>query len=103
VGHQVIESIAKIGYIKTLFLQFYHNQLDTTEFYKQQQKKRSIMRYYSYMDRNPTGKNSLRRRLIIKKHKLRYSLKNSDKLLSQVSRRFNKSIKKRINKTRGSK
>ncbi|NAZ71294.1 hypothetical protein [Vibrio toranzoniae] len=98
VGHQVIESIAKIKYLKPLFLQFYAGQIADVEFYKQQTKKRTLIRYYSYMDRNPTKKNTFKRKAIIKKNKLLFILRNSDLLYKQVANRISKSIQKRINK-----
>ncbi len=98
VGHQVIESLAKTHCLKPLFLQFYTGALDVIQFYKSQSKKRSVMRYYSYMDRNPTQKNTPRRKLVIKKHKLLFTLKNSNLLIGQVTHRIKKSIKKRTRK-----
>ncbi|WP_146448610.1 hypothetical protein [Vibrio kanaloae] len=101
VGHQVIESVAKIKYLKPLFLQFYSGEVETAKFYKQQTKKRTLMRYYSYMDRNPTEKNTLKRKVIIKKNKLFFALRNCDLLYRQIANRLSKSIKKRINKMTG--
>ncbi len=96
VGHQVIESIAKIGYLKSLYLQFYKKEIDNVEFYRQQRKKKKLIRYYSYMDRNPTTKNTLRRKVIIKKYKVIFILKNFDQLYKQVKNRLVKSIRRRF-------
>lgn len=96
VGHQVIESIAKIGYLKTFFLAFYNNTINRKEFYQQQKSKRTLVRYYSYLDRNPTRKNTKRRKLIIKKHKFLYMMKNTDQVLNKVINKLSKSLKKRI-------
>ena len=98
VGHQVIESTAKIGLLKPLLLSFYGNQNMTVEFYKQQTKKRQLLRYYSYLDRNPTGKNTLRRRFVIKKHKLVYIVKHSDQIVEKVLTKLRKSLKKKLRK-----
>ncbi|MDV7104198.1 hypothetical protein R3X26_07235 [Vibrio sp. TH_r3] len=98
VGHQVIESISNIHYLKLLFLSFYNNELDIVAFYRKQQDKRKLLRYYSYMDRNPTRKNTLRRRFIIKKHKALYMIKNSDKVIKKLKHKLLKSLKKKTRK-----
>lgn len=97
VGHQVIESMAKIGYLKTLFSKFYENKIDYNDFYKNQKKKKMLLRYYSYMDRNPTHKNSLKRRTIIKKAKIKFILNNIDQVYVKIKRKVIKSIKRKLN------
>ncbi len=99
VGHQIIESIANIGYLKELFLQFYIKEINLNKFYKQQRKRRLLIRYYSFMDRNPTAKNTKNRKLVIKKHKLIFIFKNIDQLYDKITKKLAKSIKRKINKT----
>ncbi|PSU32979.1 hypothetical protein [Photobacterium lutimaris] len=98
VGHQVIESIAKIDYLKGFFFAFYNNEPYRKEFYYHQRKKRQLVRYYSYMDRNPTGKNTLKRKLIVKKHKFIFMINNVDQVYIKVRNRLLKSIKKQTTK-----
>ncbi len=96
VGHQVIESIANINYLKELFFNFYKNEINNFLFYKKQRNKKNILRYYDYMDRNPTKKNTLRRKLIIKKHKIIFTFKNSNQLYEKITEKLAKSIKRRL-------
>lgn len=98
VGHQVIESIAKIKYLKTLFFEFYSNEINLNRFYHHQRNKRFLVRYFSYMDRNPTKKNTLKRKLIVKKHKIMHMIKNTDQVYNKVLGKLLKSIRKRTRK-----
>lgn len=98
VGHQVIESIAKIKYLKTLFFEFYSNNINQSGFYHHQRNKRSLLRYFSYMDRNPTKKNTFKRQLIVKKHYIMHMFKNTDQIYNKVLGKLLKSIRKRTRK-----
>lgn len=97
VGHRVIESLSQIGYLKPLIFQFINNDINRYQFSKMVRQRRNISRYYSYMMRNPTKKNSKKRRSVIRRYKMIWSLDNIGLLLNGFWMQRKKSIDKRIN------
>lgn len=98
VGHQVIETISKIGYLKTLVVDFIANDIHVFEFNLAMRDRRSIERYYSYMARNPTNRSTIRRRKIIRVRWLMWHLENPTYFIHKISTKWRKSIRKRLNK-----
>jgi len=95
VGHQVIESISNIEYLKTLILQFITDKINPEEFAKQSRKRKKLERYYSYLQRNPTKKNSTKRKKIVRYYFIRWSLKNMDKIFQKHRVKIKKSLRRK--------
>ena len=99
VGHQVIESLAHIGYLKYLVLQFINSDgIDKNEFYSQIRKRKQLERYYSFLARNPTGKQTLKQRRVIRYYQLVWSLNNLGRIKDKITLKLTKSIRKKRNK-----
>lgn len=98
VGHQVIESLSNIGYLKKLIFQFINNEIDPLSFSNIVRKRRNIARYYRFMARNPTNKNTAKRKSIIRYYQIIWSIKNIGALSDSFCKKWKKSISKRINK-----
>lgn len=95
VGHQVIESLNNIGYLKPLVLQFIQGDVKLAEFAKAIRKRRNIERYYSYMKRNPTKKLSKQKLKFIKRTFIFWQLCNLNQITAKFKRKWGKSLKKR--------
>ncbi|NRB79275.1 MAG: hypothetical protein HRU38_11500 [Saccharospirillaceae bacterium] len=98
VGHQVIETISKIGYLKRLVIDFINNDISHVEFNNAMRERRNVERYYSYMARNPTQKLTTRRRKIIRHHLLMWHLAHPTYFIHKFTTKWRKSIRKRLNK-----
>ncbi|SQD80152.1 hypothetical protein [Moritella yayanosii] len=98
VGHQVIETISKIGYLKSLVMAFIANDINHAEFNKAMRGRRSVERYYSYMARNPTQKLTPSRLNIIRRHLLRWHFAHPTYFIQKLTTKWRKSIRKRLNK-----
>lgn len=97
VGHRVIESLSHMGHLKTLVLQFINNDIDKISFANLVRKRRNIARYYRFMARNPTNKNTDKRKSIIRYYQIKWSIKNSNLLFASFLNKWKKSINKRLN------
>lgn len=97
VGHAVIESLSEIRYLKILIFQFINDDIDEFLFSKAVRQRRNITRYYSYMMRNPTKKNTQKRKSIIRTYQVKWSLNNMNLLVDSFLKKRKKSINKRIN------
>ncbi|WP_131541628.1 hypothetical protein [Photobacterium profundum] len=92
VGHRGIESVSACGYLSLLIRDFIGNHIVAEEFYQAMRERKSTERYYSYMKRNPTGKNTKSRKRIIIIAWLRWNLSNPKKVLNKLY----KSARKRL-------
>ncbi|MEH6534675.1 MAG: hypothetical protein V7735_25545 [Photobacterium frigidiphilum] len=92
VGHRGIESISACGYLSPLIRAFIDNQIVDEEFYLAMRGRKSTERYYTYMKRNPTGKNTKSRRRVITTAWLKWNLSNPKKVLNKLY----KSARKRL-------
>jgi len=98
VGHQVIETISKVGYLKQLVMAFIANDINHMEFNQAMRGRRRVERYYSYMARNPTQKLTPSRLNIIRRHLLSWHLAHPTYFIQKLSTKWRKSIRKRLNK-----
>ncbi|MGF1756611.1 hypothetical protein L4D76_01425 [Photobacterium sagamiensis] len=95
VGHQVIESMSQVGYLKSIVLKFVTNEVKRSEFEKAMRARRNIERYYSYMARNPTKKLTPRRLKVIRYYFLMWHLKNPTQFILKWKKKWQKSLMKR--------
>ncbi|MFT7006454.1 MAG: hypothetical protein ACJAXJ_000962 [Colwellia sp.] len=95
VGHQVIESISHIGYLKALVVNFISDKINTDEFAKQSRKRKELERYYSYLQRNPTKKNSTKRKRIVSYYFILWSLQNLDKVFQKHRVKIKKNLRRK--------
>lgn len=98
VGHRVIESLSEIKLLKQVVLQFVNNKIDHLEFVKVARRRRNLERYYSYIARNPTHKNTPRRKKIIRYYLLQWNLKHPKQIFLKLKKKWSKSLTKKINK-----
>jgi len=98
VGHQVIESISKLGFLKTLVLSFIKDDINPMEFAINARGRKDLERYYSYLKRNPTKKNTAKRRKVIKDSFLNWNLKNPTAPINKILSKLTKGVKKRLPK-----
>ena len=98
VGHQVIESISNFRALKPLVMAFINNTIDEPTFYQAMRQRRTIERYYSYLARNPTKKQTLKRRLLVKYHLLKWIVAEPSSLVNKLTGKWMKSINKRMQK-----
>lgn len=103
VGHQVIESISNFRALKSLVLAFIDNNLDETVFYHAMRQRRSIERYYSYMARNPTKKQTRKRKWLVKFYLLKWYVSDPTSVIKKMTGKWTKSINKRLQKRQASK
>lgn len=92
VGHRGIESVSACGYLSPLIRDFIGNHIVDEEFYRAMRGRKSTERYYSYMKRNPTGKNTKSRKRVIIIASLKWNLSNPKKVLNKLY----KSARKRL-------
>ena len=100
VGHRVIESLSEIKLLKRVVLQFVNNKIDHAEFVKYARLRKGLERYYSYMARNPTQKNTRRSKKIIKAYLRKWNLKHPKQILLKLKNKWSKSLTKKLNKLR---
>lgn len=98
VGHQVIESLSNIGFLKTLVLQFIKNKINPKLFAIEARKRKNLERYYSYLKRNPTKKNTVRRKEIILYRFIKWNIANPTASIQKVVFKLKKGVKKRLQK-----
>lgn len=94
VGHQVVESLSHIGYLKILVQRFIADNIDETEFSINARKRKHLERYYSYLKRNPTKKNTKKRKRIIFYRFFIWNIKNPEATVKKMILKWRKSIKK---------
>ncbi|WP_394201424.1 hypothetical protein [Shewanella waksmanii] len=86
VGHRVPSVLKKMGCLSSVVLDYLHNELDQQQFYRHARKRRQLNVYYRQLLRNPTGKLTTRRKLILRKHQTYVAVSNlTQQLASKAS------------------
>ncbi|RBW43460.1 hypothetical protein DS885_13320 [Psychromonas sp. B3M02] len=98
VGHQVIESLSYIRYLSTLVSKFIDNKIDITEFSSHARKRKNLGRFYSYLKRNPTRKNTKKRKITILYHFLKWNIMNPGASINRTIFKLKRSAEKRYSK-----
>lgn len=101
VGHRVVETLSEIGLLKKVVLSFISGIEIYSWYYKSLKGRRGIERYYSFLLRNPTGKNSKNRNRIIRKKYILFIINNPGLLMTKWKVKLMKSARRINIKLRG--
>ncbi|SHH76089.1 alpha/beta hydrolase [Ferrimonas marina] len=96
VGHHVADALAEMGLLSETVTRYLDNRLDVLGFPAKVRARRRQQRYFSKMAQNPTGKNTIKRRSIIRYHWLRWQCSNMDKVLKRTLSKWRRSLSKRL-------
>lgn len=80
IGHSVPESLLKLNMLKSVCLEFAAGRIDRAAFFSKLRKRRTLYIYFQQMKNAARRRNSKKAQRVIHYHRLRWSLKNLNKI-----------------------
>lgn len=96
VGHRISRSLQQLGLLGELVLEYRSGAINEQDYYQKIRARRQLSYFYKGLSSNPTGKLTLKRKVVIYHHKWRFKLAHIEQEPAKFLGRLSESINKRI-------